>query len=78
MSCPGGCVGGGGQLIGADPEAVRGRMRRLYAIDRGAALRVAHRNEAVRDLYEGFLGRPLGELSHRLLHTRYARRPVVA
>ena len=28
MTCPGGCIGGGGQPIGADADAVRARMQR--------------------------------------------------
>ena len=30
MTCPGGCIGGGGQPIGSNAEAVRSRMQALY------------------------------------------------
>jgi NADH-quinone oxidoreductase subunit G/NADP-reducing hydrogenase subunit HndD len=76
MTCPGGCINGGGQPIGADPEAVRARMKSLYQIDRDAPVRVSHGNRQVQRLYEEFLGKPLGHRSHELLHTHYAPREV--
>jgi NADP-reducing hydrogenase subunit HndD len=77
MTCPGGCIAGGGQPIGTDSNAVKARMQALYQIDRDAALRVSHKNEAVQRLYEEFLGQPLGERSHHLLHTHYHQRDVL-
>jgi iron-only hydrogenase group A len=77
MSCPGGCVNGGGQPIGADTEAVRSRMKALYKIDRDEPVRMSHQNESIKQLYDDFLGEPLGHKSHELLHTRYAERAVV-
>jgi iron-only hydrogenase group A len=77
MTCPGGCIAGGGQPIGADPEAIKARMRALYQIDRDEPLRVSHRNESVRRLYDEFLDEPLSETSHRLLHTHYHKREVI-
>jgi iron-only hydrogenase group A len=76
MTCPGGCINGGGQPIGADLARVKARMEALYKIDREDQLRVSHRNPWVARLYEEFLGEPLGETSHRLLHTHYHRRKV--
>jgi NADH-quinone oxidoreductase subunit G/NADP-reducing hydrogenase subunit HndD len=77
MSCPGGCINGGGQPRGASVDAVRARMQTLYAIDRDAALRSSYQNPAVGRLYAEFLGRPLSARSHELLHTRYQARDVV-
>lgn len=71
MTCPGGCIAGGGQPIGASPEAARRRMQTLYQIDADAAVRTSHHNAAVQRLYDEFLGEPLGERSHHLLHTHY-------
>jgi len=76
MTCPGGCIAGGGQPYSTDAEAVRARMQALYKIDREAPNRVSHTNEQVQRLYREFLGEPLGHKSHELLHTRYARREV--
>jgi NADH-quinone oxidoreductase subunit G/NADP-reducing hydrogenase subunit HndD len=78
MTCPGGCIAGGGQPIGANSAAVRSRMQSLYTIDAQEAVRVSHHNEAVQRLYAEFLGKPLGEKSHHLLHTRYAERGVLS
>jgi iron-only hydrogenase group A len=77
MTCPGGCLNGGGQVRAVTPDAVRARQQALYALDREGALRTAHANESIRRLYDDFLGAPLGELSHRYLHTHYAPREVV-
>jgi iron-only hydrogenase group A len=77
MTCPGGCINGGGQPLGADKNAVRARMRALYRIDEGDHLRLSHENQSVQKLYEEYLGEPLSEKSHELLHTHYAERPVV-
>ena len=76
MTCPGGCINGGGQPIGANLDAVRARMQALYRIDRDEPLRLSHRNKWVTRLYDEFLGKPLGEASHRLLHTHYGPRDV--
>ncbi len=76
MTCPGGCIAGGGQPIGADSDAARLRMKSLYNIDQEAQLRVSHKNPWVIRLYEEYLGKPLGEKSHKLLHTKYCERDV--
>jgi NADH-quinone oxidoreductase subunit G/NADP-reducing hydrogenase subunit HndD len=76
MACPGGCVGGGGQPLPTDEETRRRRIEAMYAEDRGMPIRQAHKNPAVRMVYEEFLGVPCGERSHHLLHTKYqARNP---
>jgi iron-only hydrogenase group A len=74
MSCPGGCIGGGGQPYDTDPEVIRERLDRLYETDRRATLRVSHDNGEVQALYESMLGKPLGEVSHHLLHRTYVDR----
>jgi len=77
MTCPGGCINGGGQPFNADKDAVGSRMRALYKLDSDAKVRVSHHNNAVARLYEEFLGQPLGETSHHLLHTRYCQRDTL-
>ena len=77
MTCPGGCINGGGQPLGADTEAIKARMNALYQIDRDDRLRVSHKNEWVQRLYTEFLGQPLGHKSHELLHTHYDKREVL-
>jgi NADH-quinone oxidoreductase subunit G/NADP-reducing hydrogenase subunit HndD len=77
MSCPGGCIAGGGQPIGTDVDKVKARMHALYTIDHNETVRTSHGNKAVKELYDSFLGKPLGEKSHELLHTHYAKRDVM-
>ena len=77
MTCPGGCIAGGGQPLGADLEAVRKRMEALYKIDRDERTHFSHDNTEIQRLYRDFLGEPLGEKSHHLLHTHYAEREIV-
>jgi len=76
MTCPGGCIAGGGQPFGDITDAARARMKALYVIDRDAPLRTSHSNKSVQRLYEEYLGQPLGHKSHELLHTRYVKREV--
>jgi iron-only hydrogenase group A len=77
MTCPGGCINGGGQPIGGDVNAARARMQALYKIDQNEKIRVSHRNGYITRLYDEFLGKPLGEKSHHLLHTHYSAREVL-
>lgn len=74
MACPGGCIGGGGQPYGINQEVRRKRIEGLYQDDRDCALRCSHDNPAIKQIYDEFLGKPLGEKSERLLHTRYKPR----
>ncbi len=74
MSCPGGCAGGGGQPYGAGAGDLRKRLDQLRDTDDQALTRASHQNQSVASLYEEYLGRPLGEVSHRLLHRSYVDR----
>ncbi len=71
MTCPGGCIGGGGQPRLTDNAVRTQRIQAIYAEDEGKQLRKSHENKAVQQLYAEFLGKPLGEKSHHLLHTEY-------
>jgi iron only hydrogenase large subunit-like protein len=77
MTCPGGCISGGGQPLASNPAAVRSRMKALYEIDEDSRVRTSHGNPAIQRLYAEFLGEALGEKSHRLLHTHYHKREVL-
>ncbi len=77
MTCPGGCINGGGQPLRADIESVKARMNALHQIDKDAPQRVSHKNTQVKRLYDEFLGAPLGHKSHELLHTHYTKRDVL-
>jgi iron-only hydrogenase group A len=77
MTCPGGCIGGGGQPRLTDDEIRAKRIKAIYREDEGKKLRKSHDNPEVKQLYKEFLGKPLGEKSHHLLHTEYAARQKV-
>jgi iron-only hydrogenase group A len=77
MSCPGGCIGGGGQPRFTDNSVRQARIAAIYREDEGKTLRKSHENPDVLRLYEEFLGHPLGERSHHLLHTSYTPRSRV-
>ncbi|MBR6700124.1 MAG: [Firmicutes bacterium] len=71
MACPGGCAGGGGQPIHDFEEMAEDRGKILYGLDRMNDIRFSHENPTVIKAYEEFLGAPLSEVSHHLLHTDY-------
>lgn len=74
MCCPGGCIGGGGQPIPTTDEIRAKRIAGIYEGDSAMKIRKSHENPAVQELYKEFLGAPLGEKSHHLLHTSYIPR----
>jgi len=72
MACPGGCIGGGGQPYHhGNSEILKRRAAALYQEDAGKKIRKSHENPFIIELYKEFLGKPLGEKSHHLLHTKY-------
>jgi NADH dehydrogenase/NADH:ubiquinone oxidoreductase subunit G len=77
MTCPGGCIGGGGQPRLTDNGVRAARIAAIYREDENKQLRKSHENPGVQRLYAEFLGSPLGEKSHRLLHTKYNPRDRV-
>ena len=80
MGCPGGCVNGGGQPI--QHAVVRNfvdlkarRAAALYEADKDMPLRKSHESEAVKRIYDEFLGEPGSHKAHEVLHTSYVARP---
>ncbi|MBN1233244.1 MAG: iron hydrogenase small subunit [Candidatus Coatesbacteria bacterium] len=75
MTCPGGCIAGGGQPIPTTNEIRRLRSEALYRDDcKVQTKRQSHENESIKKLYQAFLEKPLGHKSHHLLHTKYTKR----
>ncbi|MDA3847525.1 MAG: NADH-dependent [FeFe] hydrogenase, group A6 [Vallitaleaceae bacterium] len=73
MACPGGCIGGAGQPFHhGDGSILKKRQSAIYQVDREMPIRKSHENPAITELYEKYLGKPCGHLSHQLLHTEYA------
>lgn len=77
MTCPGGCIGGGGQPRYTDDAVRLARINAIYQEDAGKKVRKSHMNPQVKALYDEYLKAPLGEKSHHLLHTHYQKRPKV-
>jgi NADP-reducing hydrogenase subunit HndD len=76
MACPGGCIGGGGQpLHRGNSIVLKARMDAIYKEDFNKTIRKSHENPEIIQLYEEFLGKPLSEKSHKLLHTHYFSHP---
>jgi NADP-reducing hydrogenase subunit HndD len=71
MTCPGGCIGGGGQPRFTTDEIRKKRIAAIYKEDEGKKLRKSHENPEVIQIYKEFFGQPLGHKSHELLHTHY-------
>lgn len=72
MACPGGCIGGGGQPYHHGQMSVlQKRSDAIYREDEGKPIRKSHENSYVTKLYEEFLGHPMSEKAHHLLHTHY-------
>ncbi|MFZ4725784.1 MAG: NADH-dependent [FeFe] hydrogenase, group A6 [Paludibacter sp.] len=76
MTCPGGCLGGGGQPIPTSMEIRKKRAESIYQEDSFKVLRKSHENPEIKALYNDFLLEPLGEKSHHLLHTKYVEREM--
>lgn len=77
MTCPGGCIGGGGQpktMLPVADDARKARIASLYTRDAGMKVRKSHENESIKKLYEEFYGQPLSELAEKMLHTMYKDR----
>ncbi len=71
MTCPGGCINGGGQPIHQRPEKIQKRMKALYQIDNNMKLRRSYENESIKILYKEFFDEPNSHKAHEILHTEY-------
>lgn len=72
MSCPGGCIGGGGQPYSFNDRTIKvQRAEGLYKEDKDLAIRKSHENPDIKKLYKEFLEKPGSHKAHELLHTTY-------
>lgn len=77
MTCPGGCIGGGGQPKDKQYKGDALRQKRidgLYNRDQQLKKRASHENEEIKRLYKEFYGKPLSEFAEQMLHTFYIDR----
>ncbi len=79
MTCPGGCVNGGGQPIHdaythrtVNIQAVRAKS--IYTADKKMKLRKSHENPFIKEIYENYFGEPNSHKAHEILHTSYVPR----
>ena len=71
MTCPGGCVNGGG-TIRFRANYLNATSKRFEVLDRAdenSPVRQSHNNPMVKELYDEFLGEPNSHNAHQLLHT---------
>ncbi|MBE6369104.1 MAG: 4Fe-4S dicluster domain-containing protein [Lentisphaerae bacterium] len=75
MSCPGGCIAGGGQPINTTPGFRQQRAAGLYSADKSRRLQKSQDNFMVEKCYqENFGGAPGSHEAHEALHTYYQNR----
>lgn len=74
MTCPGGCIGGGGQPkhIGREENAQKQRIDALFKRDESLECRLSHENPEIIELYKNYLIKPGSELAQQILHTMYS------
>ena len=77
MTCPGGCVSGGGQPRFTDNNIRQKRIQAILKEDEGKQIRKSHENPFIMQVYNEFFGSPLSEKSHHLLHTKYSQKSPV-
>jgi NADH-quinone oxidoreductase subunit G len=78
MSCPGGCINGGGQIVSPWSDARQRRAVGLYETDKALQLHKPQDNPFIAEMYAKRLGEVGGAKAHHLLHTHYnARRRIV-
>lgn len=77
MTCPGGCIGGGGQpkeFLNKDKDLHKKRMEGLYKRDKIIDIKSSYENPEIIQLYKNFYKEPLSELAEQMLHTKYVNR----
>ena len=62
MTCPGGCINGGGQRYTTDEKFLKSRSRAIYDADDEEMIKVAHKNPAVTAIYADHVQTPLKEV----------------
>lgn len=81
MTCPGGCIMGGGQpIISSYKRSVSNikalRASALYEADRASKYRRSYDNKDVQKLYKKYFGAPNEGKAHELLHTKYNKQEI--
>jgi iron-only hydrogenase group A len=77
MTCPGGCVNGGGMIPAGSREAVRQRSRFIYQTDEQEAVRGPEKSASITTLYEKVFKENAELADKKLFHTHFAKRDVL-
>ena len=80
MNCPHGCVGGGGQVLGAinkQRETNNKRAFALYHDDANNKYRVSYKNPDIISIYNTYLERPGSKKALKILHTDFKDRSSI-
>ncbi len=73
MTCPGGCIGGGGQPVPSTNRIIKQRTKALYAIDDKSEIRYAHENPVVKEFFQ-YIEKLQKKRQHQILHTHYSKK----
>ena len=81
MTCPGGCVNGGGQPIVDESkfsteDVIKLRSSALYKADKNSKYRKSYQNPAVIEIYDKVFKTPNSKKAHKYLHTSYNKQEV--
>lgn len=72
MTCPGGCINGGGQPYQEyDSNYREERMKVLYDIDLVDNIRRAHENGTLKEMYREYFGYPGSDKAKKVLHLKH-------
>ena len=79
MTCPGGCINGGGQPIVdltkySQDDVKKLRTQAILEEDKNLPIRKAHENEDIKRLYSEYLIKPGSKKAEHILHTSYQKR----
>lgn len=76
MACPGSCISGGGQPIGAARDIIKSRMKTLYDIDEKESIKVSYKNLSVTGLFDKYTGREKESFNQQFT-TQFQKREVL-
>ncbi|MFW6100405.1 MAG: [Fe-Fe] hydrogenase large subunit C-terminal domain-containing protein [Bacteroidota bacterium] len=77
MTCPGGCINGGGQPFIHGSKTLRSRIKAIHDMDEKSTVQSAHNNAMLESFYSKYFGKPTGDISRSILHTSYTKRDIL-
>ncbi len=77
MTCPGGCINGGGQPDIEEDKTIKNRIKAIQSMDEKNISRFAHKNPTVKEFYSKYFNQPLSHEAQEKLHTSYTPKDVL-